>query len=38
MVLSIIIPAYNATSTITDCIESIERNRSYDYEIIMISE
>lgn len=38
MLLSIIIPAYNAARSITDCIESIERNTSTDYEIVIIDD
>lgn len=38
MLLSIIIPAYNAEKTITECIESIEKNNSADYEIVIVDD
>lgn len=38
MLLSIIIPAYNAEQYISDCLDSIIRNVKHEYEIIVIND
>ena len=38
MKLSIIIPVYNAMHTIQRCVDSIEKAKNKDYEIILIED